>query len=245
MHAFHFSATAKRHLPGSTCDSCHVLAPVAASLWPFTPHHPPATLPWRHADGSLYLFPASPFLSCVLLLERRQDLEHTGGKWERSDLHTLIKLLYHELAFFGYTGMETKVRLWFRVWSVIPGNWQEWNRPGRLACLTTLMQLCVARPKGDHLAPQSFVDWPLSQVSGAFPVGCLPDRCAGKDESPAHGWMIASHPWNSFSYLKCCIIWGWREHWIGNPGHADFVRTSLRILRWAPYTLMPEITHEG
>ena len=41
--------------------------------------------------------------------------------------------------------------------------------------------------RAERLASQSLVDWPLSQVSGAFLAGSLPDRCAGKDESLAHG----------------------------------------------------------
>ena len=56
-----------------------------------------------------------------------------------------------------------------------------------LCALQPWCSWCAMGLKGRAPASQPSVDWPLSQVRGAFPVGSLPDRCAEKDESLAHG----------------------------------------------------------
>ena len=56
-----------------------------------------------------------------------------------------------------------------------------------LCALQPRCSWCAMGLKGRAPASRSLVDWPLSQVSGAFPVGSLPNRCAEKDESLARG----------------------------------------------------------
>lgn len=86
------------------------MAAMAASWWPFIPHHPSTHTDVEDADCLLcFPPPFAELCSPLLYIGTTCDTGQTGGK--QGNLHTLLALLCPDLAFLGCMRIETKNRL--------------------------------------------------------------------------------------------------------------------------------------
>lgn len=148
---------------------------------------------------------------------------------ERKNLHTVIRLLYHELALFGYVGMRTKVYLCPEFG--VPSLGTEINKTAQKGlCAPTLLQPWATQQKGEWHGTTILGGLAFISCKWGLPVGSFPDRCVDKAKSLVHGWMVAflSTELIFISQLLCSL---WQSTQIRIQECIDF-EDILPLLRW-------------
>lgn len=146
---------------------------------------------------------------------------------EHKNLHTVIRLLYHELALFGYVGMRTKVYLCPECGMSSLGT--EINKTAQKGlCTPTLLQPCATQQKGEKHGTTILGGLAFISCKWGLLVGS--DRCVEKVKSLVHGWMVAflSMELIFISQLLCSLM---AEHWIRIQECIDF-EDIIPLLRW-------------